>query len=310
MDEMIRTPVVSIVVCTYNRSALLQETLASLPPLAGLDRTEILVVDNRSTDDTEDRVNRFIGQNRNITCRYIFEEVQGLSAARNAGIRAARGEIVAFLDDDAIPSPTWLVSILETFGGRPDILAMGGKIRPRFETERPKWLTGPFELPYTIVDLGNSVREYPASLHPYGANMAFRKQVFAAGMFPLELGRKGSLLLSGEESWVFGGIRRAGGTILYHPDMEVEHFVPASRLNEAWIIKRYYFQGISNGMKREGLGSTCLLLAKTAAKALYVAASSLVARDAAARLLNRCRMESVRGTLHTVMNRHAEPTAD
>ncbi|WP_223066909.1 glycosyltransferase [Paenibacillus caui] len=308
MNYNTNLPSLSIVVCTYNRSVLLRKTLESLKSLDDLDRIEVIVVDNRSTDDTEEVVRRFIKRNRlTIQCTYIFEETQGLSAARNAGIAAARGEIVAFLDDDAIPCREWIVTILSFFEDNPDVAAMGGKIRPFFESERPKWLVGPFELPYTIVNLGDSVKEYPASMHPYGANMAIRKEAFKGGMFPLELGRKGNLLLSGEETWLFEQIRKAGGKIIYHPDMEVEHFVPSSRLKEEWIIRRYYFQGISNGMKREGLWSTCFLLGKTAAKALYVAASSLFARDEAGRLLNKCRMESIRGTLHIVLNRGREP---
>lgn len=305
------SPLVSIVICTYNRSGLLEKTLVSLLDLQGLESAEVIVVDNRSSDDTRDVVNGFITKHqRIINCSYYYEETQGLSAARNAGIKAARGEIIAYLDDDAIPSGKWLEAILSTFAERSEVQAMGGKIHPLFETQRPGWLAGPLELPYTIIDLGNTVREYPPSLHPYGANMAFRKEVFAAGMFPLELGRKGNLLLSGEESWVFAQISKSGGKIIYHPEMEVDHFVPESRLNKEWILRRYYFQGVSSGMKREGAVQTGLLLAKTGAKALYVTVNALFKKDEAGRLLNQCRMESIRGTLRTVMSRRAEPTAE
>ncbi|WP_138494608.1 glycosyltransferase [Paenibacillus pinistramenti] len=301
-------PSLSIVICTYNRAVLLRKTLESLKQLSGLEHAEVIVVDNRSTDNTAEMVEEFISQGGlQAPCRYVFEQTQGLSAARNAGIAASKGEIVAFLDDDAIPAPDWIEVIGSTFSSRPEAAAMGGKIHPLFESERPGWLSGPFELPYTIVDLGDSIKEYPPSLHPYGANMAMRKSVFDQAMFPLELGRRGQLLLSGEETWVFDQIRRSGGKIIYHPRMEVEHFVPSSRLNKEWIMKRYYFQGISNGMKREGLWPTFLLLGKTAAKVLYVSVSRLTARDETGRLLNECRMESIRGTLHTVLGRGREP---
>ncbi|ANS73294.1 glycosyl transferase [Paenibacillus yonginensis] len=308
MPDRNKQPALSIIICTYNRAALLCQTLESLKDLRGVEQAEIIVVDNRSTDDTREVAGRFV--NRGVLpapCRYVFEPVQGLSAARNAGIIAAQAELIAFLDDDAIPSAGWLEAILTTFEQRPEVNAMGGKIHPRFESERPGWLSGPFELPYTIVDLGNAVREYPSSMHPYGANMAMRRTVFDEGMFPLELGRKGSLLLSGEETWIFEQIRRSGGKTIYHPEMEVEHFIPSSRLNKEWIMRRYYFQGISNGMKREGFGSTCYLLGKTAAKVLYVSVSRWFARNETARLLNQCRMESIRGTLHTVLSRGGEP---
>ena len=303
-------PKVSIIICTYNRAGLLSKTLQSLVPLENLDLAEIIVVDNRSTDHTETVVKDFIDKYvDDIDARYIPEPVQGLSAARNTGILASKAQLIAFLDDDAIPCKTWISTIVSTFAERPEVMAMGGKIAPIFESKRPEWLIKPFELPYTIVDLGNKVREYPGRLHPCGANMAMRKIVFDLSLFPLELGRKGDSLLSGEEAWLFGEIQKKGHTILYHPVMAVDHFVPASRLTESWIMKRYYSQGISNAMKRDGVKDNVLLLGKTAAKIVYVLVDSLLSRSQGRKLLNKCRLESIRGTLNMVFNRKRESAA-
>jgi glycosyltransferase involved in cell wall biosynthesis len=224
----------------------------------------------------------------------------GLSAARNAGIRAASANIVAFLDDDAIPAKLWIRTILNTFNHMPEVMAMGGRITPRFETTRPQWLIKPFELPLTIVDLGQKVREYPANLHPCGANMALRKVVLEANLFPLELGRKGNELLSGEETWIFRSLSKAGKVILYHPFMSVEHFIPANRLTREWMTRRYYYQGISNGYARQGWLDKLKLVGTLTAKVLYILVNALLARSEGSKLLIKCRLESIRGSLTTL----------
>lgn len=301
---------ISIIICTYNRSALLVKTLHSLLPLENLDQAEIIVVDNSSKDDTALAIRRFIDTyGADMDIRYLLEPVQGLSAARNTGILASKSPLIAFLDDDAIPCRTWISTIVSTFEQKPEVMAMGGKIAPIFESKRPEWLIKPFELPYTIVDLGNRIREYPKRLHPCGANMAMRKIVFDISLFPLELGRKGDSLLSGEETWLFGQIQQEGHSILYHPEMAVDHFVPANRLTEDWIMKRYYSQGISNAMKSEGMKGNLLLLGKTGAKVMYILADSILSRSQGRRPLNKCRLESIRGTLHMIWNRKRESAA-
>ncbi|KAA9004681.1 glycosyltransferase family 2 protein [Paenibacillus spiritus] len=303
-------PKVSVVICTYNRARLLSKTLDSLLALDDLDEAEIIVVDNQSTDDTAAVAKRFIETSGHLLrVSYMLEPVQGLSAARNAGILAAKSGLIAFLDDDALPERPWITTILSTFESRPDVMAMGGKVAPNFESSRPEWLIKPFELPYTIVDLGDRVREYPGRLHPCGANMAMRKSVFDERLFPLDLGRKGESLLSGEETWLFDQIRSRGQKILYHPRMAVDHFVPASRLTEDWILKRYYSQGITNAIGRQSGKDRLLLLGKTAAKMVYIIVDSAIAavsRSQGRRLLNRCRLESIRGTLHMLSGRKRE----
>lgn len=302
MNDYGIAPKVSIIICTYNRSDLLITTLQSLLTLDDLEQAEIIVVDNCSKDDTAARAKKFIAAHGSVlNIRYMMEPVQGLSAARNTGILASKTPLIAFLDDDAIPCQTWISTIVGTFESKPEVMAMGGKIAPIFESKRPDWLIKPFELPYTIVDLGNRIKEYPVHLHPCGANMAMRKLVFDISLFPLDLGRKGDSLLSGEESWLFGQIQREGHSILYHPQMAVDHFVPTNRLTEDWIMKRYYSQGISNAVKSERMKDKLLLLGKTAAKLVYILADMVLSRSKGRKLLNKCRLESIRGTLHMIL---------
>ena len=106
------TPQISVIICTYNRAVLLDRALMAFRDQKNPPSTEIIVVDNNSNDDTAERVRRCTEVLRPVVpVIYVFEPKQGLSRARNAGIAAARGDILAFLDDDAIPSPNWLAAI-------------------------------------------------------------------------------------------------------------------------------------------------------------------------------------------------------
>ncbi|MFD2875312.1 glycosyltransferase [Paenibacillus rhizoplanae] len=162
----------------------------SLLPLENLHQAEIIVVDNQSTDDTAAAIKGFIGTyGDDMDIRYLLEPVQGLSAARNTGILASKSQLIAFLDDDAIPCRTWITTIVSTFAARPEVMAMGGKIAPIFESKRPDWLIKPFELPYTIVDLGGPdqrVSEAASSLRcQHGdAQAGVRYQPVPAGAGP------------------------------------------------------------------------------------------------------------------------------
>jgi glycosyltransferase involved in cell wall biosynthesis len=100
-------PFVSIIVPVYNGSRTIDALLASLLALDyPADRHEILIVDNKSTDDTRERVQRYP-----VT---LLEEteIQSSYAARNRGIKAAKGEILAFTDADCVVEPTWLKRLL------------------------------------------------------------------------------------------------------------------------------------------------------------------------------------------------------
>ncbi|NHN29938.1 glycosyltransferase [Paenibacillus agricola] len=301
-------PHVSIVICTYNRADLLRVTLDSLQRLSSIDRVEVIIVDNNSTDHTRSVTEAYMKRNKGqVDAGYYFERSQGLSAARNKGIQVATGTIIAFLDDDAIPCSEWISTIIATFDSRQDLYAMGGMIRPNFESSRPDWLVKSLERPYTIVDMGSTVKEYPSKLHPYGANMAIRRSFFDNHAFPTELGRKGNLLLSGEESWLFAKMRKAGKTILYHPGMAVDHFIPSSRLTREWIQQRYYYQGISNACMRNGIGGKLSLVGTLAGKMLYISVAFLFARSEGSRLLVKCRLLSIRGTLDMLRRRENMP---
>lgn len=219
----------------------------------GAGDAEIIVVDNNSTDDTAETVETCkAALNEIIPVVYVHEPKQGSNAARNAGVRTAKGRIIAFLDDDAVPSNGWLTGVAELFETHKDAAAAGGPIEPEFETPRPDWLTAPLESYYTIVDLGSATIRFPGRMTPWGANMAFRAEALQGMSFPDAHGRKREQLFSNEETWLLERIRDKGGRLYYTPNMHVRHFVPKERLTQEWIRRRYYYNGISKAMLKRG----------------------------------------------------------
>lgn len=309
MKLMNLKPQVSIIICTYARAQLVKKTLLSLKKLTDIDQAEVIVVDNNSPDHTAEVVAECIKQmNKKVRIKYVFEPKQGLSVARNTGIEVSTGAFIAFLDDDAIPAVGWVTSIIEGFNKNTDAAAIGGIIDPDFETARPQWLVKELERPYGIVDLGNQMRQYPSGLHPFGGNCAIRRAILGNLQFPEWLGRNGGQsLLSGEETWLFGQMKKQGKKLYYIPGMRISHFTPAARLNPEWIKKRYYYQGVSNALKGKGVLSTMRLIALLVLKRVYVAVSSFSKNTPGKQLVRECRLESIRGSVETMRSRGAAP---
>jgi glycosyltransferase involved in cell wall biosynthesis len=245
---MTPAPTVSVVVSTRNRARTLAQSSAALlavdyPP----GQWEVLIVDNRSTDQTQ-QVAQEIARGRSDFVRVVMEPQVGLSAARNAGVRHARGEIVAFLDDDAFPDATWLVALVGAMSESGALVA-GGPVEPWFEGELPAWF-GDRYLPYLAAwDRGAETHSLTYNDYPRGANMAFRRTVFDDfGTFSLHLGRSHTSLLSCEEVELCLRVERSGGRILYAPKARVRHLLEAGRITPRWLARRFYAQGRSEAI--------------------------------------------------------------
>jgi len=190
---------ISVVLCTFNRDRMFEETLHSFLDCRtdGIEH-ELLIVDNNSTDKTREIAARFAPRIPRI--RYLLEPQQGLSHARNRGIRESRGEIVAFVDDDVYFSPCWLEALASFFQRRPDVACIGGKVVPHFEAARPSWLEDDLLDVYSVTRYGESEREIQPPEYPIGCNFAFRRSVFKQiGDFHASLGRKPGILLSNDD---------------------------------------------------------------------------------------------------------------
>ena len=231
---------ISAIICTHNRSAYFKKAIQSLAEqtLPG-EQYEVIVVDNGSTDDTKAIVES-IKHFENL--RYIYEPILGLSQARNTGWQNARGEYIAFLDDDAIACPEWVERIVEAFENvNPRPGSVGGKVIPIWEVERPAWLSKQMELPLTIVDWTDKASFLTEDhQHLRGCNISYpRETLQKAGGFSTSLGRKGINLLSGEEELLERRLKKQALGIYYDPEIYVYHHIPAERLAKL-VLDTFY----------------------------------------------------------------------
>ena len=208
---------------------------------------EIVLVDNNCTDNTPSVCEAFASAHPDIRFRYVKEAEQGLSAARNKGIKEAKGDILVYVDDDALVDSHYLRDYAEWFAAHPQTMACGGPIMPLYETQEPKWMT-----PYTKalltawMDYGDKVRAYPKGRYPGGGNAAYRKEVFdKVGLFNTNLGRKGGNLMGSEEKDIFDKMRVMGMEILYLPTPVLHHIIPQAKLETDYFNRLTRQIGIS-----------------------------------------------------------------
>jgi glycosyltransferase involved in cell wall biosynthesis len=223
-------PFVSIVVPTWNRAGFLGDCLKSLVAQDyQRNRYEIIVVDDGSTDSTKTVVDGFRGY---ATSLYRLEDHRGLNAARNRGIALARGELICFIDDDALAPQPWLRAMVGGYQRWPEAGCYGGPIRLRLEGPAPR-LCGRESLGEGELDLG--LEERPVQ-RIHGGNMAVtRKAQAAAGLF-LE-----SLPLYGEEEEWEQRHLDAGGQVFYLPEAWIWHRRSAADLR-LWRLARNQFR--------------------------------------------------------------------
>ncbi len=228
---------VSVVVCTYNREKYIGTCLTLLAEQTENSAAyEVLVVDNMSTDNSREIIERVIAQYPNRPLRYFIEKNQGHTYARNRGVREAKGEYISFLDDDAFVKPDYIKQLAEHFTSNSSVMAIGGKIIPQYEGEEPEWMSKYLLTLVSALDMGNETKEFPKNKFPIGANMAFRKQVFDQyGLFNTDLGRRADGLEGGDEKELFMRLRKGNALIHYVPAVAVSHIIPEKRIQIAYI---------------------------------------------------------------------------
>lgn len=251
---------ISYAICTYNRERFLPIALYAIARQKGdyWQLFELIVVDNNSTDSTPAIVQQFLNQHPHIQVVYTTESKQGLSHARNKAIEVARGEWIAFLDDDAYLDDTYtehLVNFIRTKGKI--YKAAGGPILLDFESKPPVWYThylgsllGYFK-PYA------QSREFSLNYYPRGSNMVFHHSLFNRyGLFNPDLGRKGNQMLGSEEKDIFQRIYQGGDRAYYDASLVMYHMVPDFRTTVDFIRKQSIGVGISEHLriKSEGRG--------------------------------------------------------
>ena len=244
----------TLVIATYNRAEQLMVTLGSVAmQSAATDTWECIVVDNNSSDNTRERIEAFTSEHNSLNIRYIFEENQGLSYARNAGIKASRGDIIAFIDDDERIVEDFVTAYIDLFDQHPDAMAAGGEIIAEYPTGRPRWMSRYTERPIANpMSFGDRVKIFPAGRIPGGGNMAMRRRLFdCIGMFNTSLGRTGKRLLGGEESDLFERIAKHGYRAYYTPRAVMYHIIPEDKLSRDYFTRLATNTGISQRTRAE-----------------------------------------------------------
>lgn len=248
-------PDITVILCTLNRAAILAETLASLRLMLASSRhqAEILLVDNGSTDATAQVLHDFAAAEPHA--RVLLEPRCGLSHARNRGLTQAQAPLIAFVDDDVDFASGWLDAVVESFHHHPEADVLGGRTDPRFPCAEPAWFYDRLVTYYGCSRLGEHSRWMAAHEYPYGVNMAFRRQILVdAGGFAAELGRHGTKLLSNDEAELCRRIKRQGRRFWYCAEARLLHRIAEDRLNPRWVLRRHYWQGISDVIMERRLG--------------------------------------------------------
>jgi glycosyltransferase involved in cell wall biosynthesis len=239
---------ITVVVCTYNRSEYLATALNSAAALVLPESVEweILVVDNNSNDQTREVAAQFCKQDPGRFL-YLFEPQPGLCCARNAGIREARGKVVAFLDDDVTVEPNWLQNLTAALHDR-EWAGAGGRIIPVWTCSPPRWLS-----PESRHASGPLVAFHPGleagqlNEPPIGTNMAFRKAMFEKyGGFRTDLDRTPSSLMSNGDTEFGDRLLAAGERLRYEPSAVVYHPVPENRIQKEYFQSWWFNKGRSS----------------------------------------------------------------
>lgn len=241
----------SLVVTTFNRAHILGRTLASIAALerpAGF-ATEVLVVDNNSTDATATVLADLVQGWRGPPLHTVFEPRQGLSHARNQGAAQARGHWVAYMDDDQLIAPDYFVEFERALKG-PAAEIIGGRIHYHHEAPLPDWLP-PLIRTVGQIDLGPK----PRTLDPLldllkGGNIAIRRDtLMAAGGFDPALGRTGGTLLAGEEDDLQRRVAQAGGRVLYWPGLVQFNLLEPHKLHKQYWRRHAYGDGMTQRLR-------------------------------------------------------------
>jgi len=243
-------PSVSVVVCTYNPGNYpnLKDAIDSLIQQSHKADEIIVVVDGEQT--LGDKISS--AYNRQQQVKVILTE-KGLSAtqARNVGIRAAVGDVIAFTDDDAVADKQWIACLLATYQST-DAQAVGGKILPIWLSAKPEQLPEELYWLVGVTHAGFAAEKVTEVRDAFGPNMSFKRQVFeTVGYFNERLGFAGqrTSYIQGEEPEF--GLRiksKLGRGVIYDPEAIVYHKVPPSKLKLAVLVKRSFYQGYTKAL--------------------------------------------------------------
>lgn len=211
----------SIIICTHNRASMLADCVDSLlNQTIEKTRFEIIIVDNNSTDNTEEIAKEFVKNHLKI--KYLQEKTVGYSAPRNCGWKNATGNIIAYIDDDEIAAPDWLESIEKAFQieEKPDIV--GGICMLKYDVVPPDWFVE--SMGGTNKDRQKGILNQRTDSYLGCGNIAFKKEVLEKlNGFSNDFNMKNGFLMMGEDTDICQRAIKAGFQLYYDPEIKIYH---------------------------------------------------------------------------------------
>jgi glucosyl-dolichyl phosphate glucuronosyltransferase len=242
---------VSIIVCTYkldnydNLTAAIDSLLAQSYPAKEI----LVVVDGNQA--LQKKVLSDYGTKPAVRS-ILLKENRGVSEARNAGIKDSKGDILVFMDDDAVAAEDWLDHLLNTYREF-DALSVGGKILPVWPERRPDYF--PEELDWLVGATNDGFAEDNVTKvrNTFGPNMSFKREVFQkVGLFNKVFGFIGHSYVQAEEPELALRMKRKfGKEVMYNPKAVVYHKITPLKLKVVVLLKRSFFQGYSKALLRK-----------------------------------------------------------
>ena len=234
---------VSVIICCYNSTQRLPETLKYLSNQEADISWEVILVDNASTDETKTFAHNFWNDHgpANVPMVIVDEPMQGLSHARNKGVAAASFDFIIFCDDDNWLNPSYVHQAFTLLNENPRAGALGGTGTPISDSPLPSWFDA-YKYCYACypqAECDGELTNATASL--YGAGLVIRKKIFKElidhGFKPVLTDRTGTRLTSGGDTELCFAIRLLGYSLVFSTNLQFFHYIPSSRLTTSYLIK-------------------------------------------------------------------------
>ena len=232
---------VAVCVCTFKRPALLQRLLAELEKqqTGGAFSFSVVVVDNDSQGSAEAAVSGFAAHS-SFEVSYCCEPEQNIAKARNRALANARGDFIAFIDDDEYPASNWISSLLKTCDatGADGVL---GPVLPYFEGPAPRWAlhSGVFDRPRHTT--GYRIQLSDART----GNVLLRSELTESIAEPFQV----RYATGGEDVDFFRRMMEQGRTFVWCDEAPVYELVPSSRCSRKYLFRRALLRG-GNSLKQ------------------------------------------------------------
>lgn len=245
---------VSVIVCTHSLDNF-QNLIDAVDSLLNQTHKEleiIIVVDGNQ--ELYERIGKVYDAQGNVKIM-VTEESLGAFGAGNVGVKAAQGDVIAFLDDDAVSEKRWIESLVDTYE-KSDAISVGGKVLPVWVSGKPDYF--PEELYWLVGVTEDSFLEREDVVevrNTFGVNMSFKREVFEKiGLFNEKLGfaKRGTSYMQGAEpEFALRMKNKLGQGVIYNPEAIVYHKIPPSKAKPRILIRRSFYQGYSKALLRK-----------------------------------------------------------